>query len=286
MSYNQFFENQTRRGRTGFGGDPNPRTSRVLTDPDIATVFDTDIDEEWANGYRNSKAPHSYFDYYFSGQDVLVTIDGADDQKIPLITMGFNVTQQKQPVYGAFSYTYDAVMRGTRIVSGEFSIATTTPGFMRDMLARVAVARSKRSVAPYSVRPLTEDDTNIQKYWGRNIDPDYGNVKKRVFSVHPPFSFVVIYGLQNISLPQLTVGLGAGMIEEYEGDNPLYTDQNERLVEADRGDQSSRIVLESCELTSVNISYTPDGSVCAETYQFFGRDYIVPPVRKASHMPT
>ena len=283
MGYNDFFERAARIGSVG--AVTSNRASKSLTTAmsatNLYTVFDKNIDEEWAKGYRTSKAPHSYFDYYFSGQDILVGIDGVEDEfgTIPIINLGFNMTQQKTPVFGAFSYTYDAVMRGNRIVTGEFSIATTSPDYMKNLLAKAATSRANRSYTPYSTRPLTEDDANIEKYWGRVIDPDYGNAGKRIFSVHPPFSFLILYGVQNISLGEATSSSGADILDGYASDNPLYSDQNERLVESDSADQASRIVLEACELTSMATSYTPDGAVCSETYQFFGRDYIIPPRR-------
>lgn len=77
---------------------------------------------KWGDNHLTTKAPHSYFDYYFAGQDIKIYIEGAETPEqgeLPMMDFAFNMQQQKTPVYGFWSYTFDAVMKGTRIVSGD-----------------------------------------------------------------------------------------------------------------------------------------------------------------------
>lgn len=245
-------------------------------------IVDPRIDELWG-GYVPTGAPHNYFDYYFSGQDIRAYVDGtADDpdfSTLPIVQLGFNISQKKEAVYGFWSYTYDAVMRGTRIVSGQVTFATKAPDYMRRLLSKSAQARAMNASGVYyqGYRSMTEEDANIERYWGRNIDPSIAAQGKQVFSVHPPFSMIILYGVQNISMNPSTYNNDRFEIwDKYNKDNPLSQDVNERLVESDPQDQVSRLILEAIELTDFSTGYGPDGSVVTETYNFFARDIIIP----------
>jgi hypothetical protein len=293
MPFSDYFDRQMHLGNTSAGAylglgnvTSNIQKGSSIGWPgsDVVKVFDAAVDEVWAKGARRSRAPHQYFDYYFAGQDMLVYIDGVEDDPefstIPILEMGFNVEQQKMPVYGFWDYTYSGVMRGNRIVTGAFTIATKSPDYMTRLLEKAAQARANQKQSYYYHRGLTEDDENIQKYWSKNLDPSLQGAGKNLFSVHPPFSFVIIYGVQNLSLQQMANSSGYDDLwHRYQEDNPLASDINERMVESDPLDQSSRIILDACELNNIQISYTSDGTVCAETYQFFARDKISSPRR-------
>lgn len=60
-----------------------------------------------------------YYDYYFTGEDVKIYIDGLFDagDELDIASFAFGITQQKAPLYGFWSYNYDVMMVGTRIVS-------------------------------------------------------------------------------------------------------------------------------------------------------------------------
>lgn len=285
MGLNDFFENERRKGNTGrstFNEEVKNVGKKVKTDIMSATSWQNSvIDQEWAEGY---KSPSAYYDYFFAGQDIKVTIDGVEDDypDIPIVNFAFNVGQQKTPVYGLWSYTYDGVMRGTRLVSGTFTIATKSTGYMRDLLTKAA--RTRHDIANgvktpgrqlYSDRQLTEDDANIYKYWTKNIDPNLSAAGKNIFSSHPPFSFVILYGVQNTSVT--ADGWSDAVTNNI--DNVMNQDLNERLVlpTKDNGGTyfySNRYVLEACELQGLQTGFAPDGAVIAETYQFFARDII------------
>lgn len=284
MGMNDFFDDIIRKGEMSGSVKPQDSTrgnrGAHTADPMQATSF-ANVDKRWAEGYMpNQKA--QYFDYYFAGQDIKVTIDGVEEDfpTIPIVNFAFNVQQQKTPVYGLWSYTYDGVMRGTRIVSGSFTIATRSTGYMTNLLSKAAKSRQDivKGAATggkqlYDGQALTRDDENIAKYWGKNIDPAVGRQGgKNMFSVHPPFSFVVLYGLQNTSISYKHWDPMGD--ESYVYGEPLHQDVNERLVEA-LPNEPMRYVLEACELQSMQTGFAPDGTVCAETYQFFARDLVI-----------
>lgn len=254
------------------------RGGGLVSDP--LQVVNPEIDYMWAQGQVNSKAPHNYFDYFFTGQDIKVYIDGADlseyGSHMPVMQLGFNIQQQKQPLYGFASYTYDAIMRGNRVVSGVMRLATKDVHYMTEALQLAAEARANQQEGLYEIRGLTTDEELIETYWGRNIDPEVAyNDNKHIWSSHPPFNLVVVYGLQSTSVQADLTGRVNEVLEEYkslESDNMLFTDTNERLVESDVLHYSQRRVLENVELTGLQIEYNPDGQVCSEVYSFLARD--------------
>jgi hypothetical protein len=53
-------------------------------------------------------------------------------------------------------------------------------------------------------------------------------------------------------------------------------DHNHRLVEGFNPQETTRIVLDGCELTDVSRQYASDVPFLAETYTFMARDVIIP----------
>lgn len=243
-----------------------------------AQATQAEVDNAWARAYNGSATMNPYYDYFYSGQDISCFVDGTEEdayfKTLPLGFMAYNVEQVKQPVFGFWSYTYDAVLRGTRVVSGQFSIVTRTTNYMTELLSKAAQARQQRlgSVNYNYNRGLTEDDKNIEAYWGKNrYDATVAAGSRNMFSVHPPFSFVIVYGIQNISVNNPDT-----VAERYASDNPLMLDTNERLVESDVVNQSNRIVLDACEITGMSTRYDTDGTPVGEVYNFFARDLVTP----------
>lgn len=275
------------RSTTGSGLERSVGSSRFdkrVTSQNDAGIIDPNVDNLWGGSGNDFQHPQqSYWDYYFSGQDIRVFVDGTEEdpqfRNLPIIELAFNEEQQKQPVYGFWSSTYDSVMRGTRIVSGAFSIATKYPNYMKNLLAKAAESRSRQESSYNYYRDLTEDDSNIQKYWGKTRDPAIAN-GYNLFSIHPPFSFVVVYGLQSISIDQNNLTGYNELLNQYNNNTPMYSDFNERLIETENDNETYRLVIEACELTNVQRNIGTDGSVIAETYSFFARDIIVPSANK------
>lgn len=242
-------------------------------------LIDPVVDKRWAQLHHDSDATNNYYDYFYSGQDIRVYIaelgNHSEFGDLPLQSLGFSIEQQKMPVYGYASYTYDAVMRGTRIVSGQFTLISRYPGYMKRVLTQAAKNRSNRQgrLRDGYGRGLTDDDKNINKYWDRHIDVGVIAARENSeWSIHPPFTLVVVYGIQDTST---TVDQHLALYNAHEKDNALFQDHNQRLVPA-ASNRPDRFYLDACELQSVQHAYTPDGQLVVETYQFFARDYVLP----------
>lgn len=260
--------------------------NQQATELEGVSVIDPAVDLVWAAGALESEAPNSYFDYYFTGQDVKVWIDGLDSpdawpyNDMPIQSFAFNIKQEKTPVFGFWSYTYDTVMRGTRIITGAFSIYTRSPGWMTRALSVAAEARSNKRIN-YPFAPGTIDERNIDQYWGRNT---VGNGAKSgrgadrsMFLVHPPFTFVVKYNIQSQSIDGHSAAANRRVkqrLADYGTDNSLFTDTNERLVEGDTSESKLTFAIEAVEITGMQKQYDPSGRPCGEMYTFFAKDMV------------
>lgn len=257
------------------------RNRSLMAQPFVTNPLEDPVEEaQWASGYNEYGQPaSSYFDYFFSGQDIQVWIDGNDD-RMPIQSFAFNIEQKKQPIYGFWNYTYSAMMRGTRIVSGQFSIVTPYPDYVKDRVAEAAHTRAVNGSSMTQLRGVDKREENIEKYWQRNSvgnalgDDTSAQSFRHLFSSHPPFNFVCVYGVQSTSIVN---NPNARMEEVYNRytesqSHTLMLDLNERLVESDPIDEQNRLVIENVELVSMQTQYTPDGDPIAETYAFIARD--------------
>lgn len=215
-----------------------------------------------------------YYQYYYSGQDIIVSIDGTegntDFQNLPILSLGWNITQSKLMIYGFWSYTADAIARGARQITGSFSLATKSPNYMTKLLAQVATSRLNQTTQ-YSNTNISQDDQNILQFWsgqgGTNTMQTGSTVN--LYQEHPPFDMVLIYGVQDVSLTNMN-----NVVTSHAQSNPWYVDTNERLVDSVTTDQSNRIVLKSCEILGMSTSYTPSGDIIQETYNFVAFDAV------------
>lgn len=175
--------------------------------------------------------------------------------------------------------TYNAIMRGTRIVQGSFILVSRYPNYMKDLLTKAAKDRYSREITdlrdPYP-QPLdwqqNIDAENIQEYWETHIDPAASAQSGTVWSIHPPFSLVMLYGIQDSSV---SVDDFSRSNERYQYQNALYHDDNHRLIDPVEASRKMKIILEGVELTDVNVVAAP-GNLVVEKYDFLARDIIVP----------
>lgn len=238
----------------------------------------TKLFNQWASTFEqlSNNFGNPYFDYFYSGQDVQVTIDGLTDSTdiLPIYAFAYNITQQKQPLYGYWSYAYDAMLRGTRIVTGAFSIVATQPYLLTGLIGKAADLRSKTSdVSRYSIRQLDTDETNINQYWKRNFDNNLDVNQQHLFSIHPPFNLIIKYGLQETSAIDIDPSKRANELEaKFGGSSPMMTDINERLVQNPSIADETKIILENIELVSKSVDYNSDGDPILENYTFIARD--------------
>ncbi len=236
-------------------------------------VFNSDEDLKWASAFGGREDNfNTYYDYYYSGQDIQVHIDGAESRStggvMPIISFAFNIKQEKMPLYGFWSYTFDAIMRGNRIINGAFTVATTSLNYMRDMIQEASMTRQEGKDSMYPIRNLDGDEENIEKYWSLNIDSSASanGDSRNIWSSHPAFNFVVVYGMQDVSVADYdTMNM-----KRLTNPQKLLTDTNDRLVSETLS--PTRYVIENVELTSLQVEYTPDGQPIGETYGFIARD--------------
>ena len=243
-----------------------------------AQLLDSDLDLQWSRAEGVKRTPHTYFDYVFTGQDILAYIEGTEmEECIPVIEMGFNIEQQKVPVFGFWSHTFDGMMRGTRMVSGVIRIATVSNNYMTDKIAEAASNRAAKHAGMTPIRGLDRDERNIEEYWSRNIDTSasYNEGGRTIFSAHPPFNLCIDFNMQSVSVNRSPVELANELYEKYRSGPANIQNYNERLVDTDFNDTMCYI-LENVELMSMNTEITPAGDVVGEAYSFIARDMRTP----------
>lgn len=243
-------------------------------------LVDPVVDQQWMQDYDETATYNPYLDYFFTGADIEVRIaelDGDEDHNLtplPIQRINFSVQQQKRPVFGFASYTYDAMLRGNRIIQGQFALLTRYPEYMQRVLSKAAQNRAERQgelMDAYSAyRGLTEDDANIDRYWSRNLDPAVSATGKNEFSIHPPFNIIIMYGHEDTWVDNL------GDVYDAFENNAAFTDFNQRLVDEPLDNESNKIMLEACELHACNRPYEPQADPLMEIYQFTARDIIIP----------
>lgn len=252
------------------------------------------LDLVWGGGAKNDLRFTNYYDYYFSGEDVRIYIDGlfAPEYELDIATFGFNIRQEKQPLYGFWSYNYDAMMYGSRLINGEITIFTRYPRRMTELLeiaAQMRVAAAKDKNAPNKIASTLrsqfeteEDEQLIEKYWARSQldrttdDPFVKNVQnsnRNIFSAHPPFNFVIVYGLEEIALTPTNAFQNEDEKRTDLTDQMMISDYNQRTVKSSNLTTPMKIILQEVNLMNMSIVYAPGGQALAETYQFIARDH-------------
>jgi len=247
---------------------------------------------------------NTYYDYFFSGEDIKVYIDGlfSEEHELDIAALSYNVKQEKQPLYGFWSYNFDAMMYGTRIITGEFSVYTRYPRRITDLIEEAARARTQQpdprkddSLVKSTLRNINygssssavrslQDEKNIQKYWAYSqldrisTDPFSKNVidsNKNIFSAHPPFNFIILYGVEEVSTTAKDYLKAEDKVIESNLDRMMISDTNERLIKPNTNNQASpmKIVLQEIQLMSMTTAYASGGSPLVENYQFMARDY-------------
>lgn len=212
-------------------------------------------------GYESN----AYFDYYYSGADIKIRFSETPEDYggVEVVAIGYNVVQQKVPIYGFWSYTYDAVAYGTRIVQGTFAIPFKGPHYIYMMLADAAEKYDDDSTRPRVL--LSEDDELLDRYWGITRDEKAPGTK-HVFLSHPPFDIIISYGQESYK-----PGEYFDALEQHAGDEVIYG-INERFVNPDETYVRPRIFIENVNLTNLGMQIEPTGQPLMEAYTFFARD--------------
>lgn len=276
----------------GVGNGPN---GKGYFDP-----LNQEIDLQWG-GARTDEDFNSYYDYFFSGEDVKIFIDGLFDpsDEMDIAALTYVVKQEKQPLYGFWSYNYDAMMYGTRLITGEFSLYSRYPRRMTQLLEKAAKVRSESSSANPSASVISRlnsniesqnDEININKYWtssqldristsfgaGKSNYQSFENEGHNIFSAHPPFNLIIYYGVEEAGIstnPTVAYKNGADINKQLNSDRILATDYNERKSLLENNSTPMKIVLQNVQLVSMSTSYQSGGQPLVENYQFIARDF-------------
>lgn len=255
----------------------------------------SEIDKVWAGGASDSYNRFSnYYDYYFSGEDVKIFIDGLFDpeDELDIAAFAYSIRQEKQPIYGFWSYNYDTVMLGTRIISGEFTLFTRHPRRMTEFLEkaaknREASAKDRRSGLPGTNNSIvsrisengfsSEDERNIQKYWAYSqldrVTSEPGTGTRNIFSAHPPFNFVILHGVEEAALTPYSAAMSSDVPISDNLDRMIYSDVNQRTISVDGVGSSIKTIIQQVNLMNLTVGYSPGGQPITESYQFLARDF-------------
>jgi len=257
-------------------------------------IFSKNIDKKWSGGGRaNDQRPSNHFDYFFSGEDVKIYIDGLFDSEdeLDIATFAYSVQQQKAPIYGYWSYNYDAIMYGTRIITGEFSLYSKDPRRVTSLLEKAAINRqsekNKSALGRNSIvtrmtaqNQSAEDELNLEKYWSISqldritSDPATDQIdKNNIFSAHPPFNFIILYGAEETALSSNFLLMGETKEIKDDLDRINISDVNQRNVRFDDVSRPMKIVIQQVNLISMGTGYSPGGQPVLESYQFMARDF-------------
>lgn len=255
--------------------------------------LDKEIDLRWAGRASDTDNRFSnYYDYYFSGEDIKIFIDGlfGPEDEMDIASFAYSIRQEKQPLYGFWSYNYDAVMYGSRIISGEISLFTRYPRRMTEFLEKAAKIRSTEESSRNGQKVIsrlspksntsTDDEMNIQKYWAYSqldritLDPASSESKERnIFSAHPPFNFVILYGAEETGLTPRNELRTEDYFVEDSLDRMIYSDVNERSIKIDNISNPMKVIIQQVQLMSMTTGYGPGGQPITENYQFIARDH-------------
>jgi hypothetical protein len=257
------------------------------------------LDKIWAvgeEGAATKRTINSYEDYFFSGEDVKIYIDGLyePEYELDIASFAFSVRQEKQPIYGFWSYNYDHMLLGTRIIMGEISLFTTHPRKMTSLIEeaskrRMQDAQNRLKNRKEQSKTLSmlrdsftseQDDINIKKYWSSSQldrianDPYSEELAKNrnIFSAHPPFNFLILHGVEEVALSPLSGLFDDRTITQNDLSRNMYSDINQRTIRSDDNQNPKKTVIQEVNLVSMTTSYSPGGQPVVENYQFIARD--------------
>lgn len=101
---------------------------------------------------------------FFSGSDV--TVYFGDVWLDDLTGISFQMEEQIRPVFGYASYTWDTVMRGQRLITGQFSIAFREAGYLNNLvLDHIAQAGNAKPALAWMMDESRESGKSLVPRW-------------------------------------------------------------------------------------------------------------------------
>lgn len=247
-----------------------------------------------------------YQPHFFSGQDCFFFLINRAGQMIalPITAFGYGVSQQKVPVFGAWSYTVDAWLRGTRIVQGEFSMLSTAPNMIMQMLGDPRI--NDNGGKPNTPLVAVEGRDEIKRrndlkadLWNVNGDGmraiyspsevsgmkvsayPFGREAQEGFSPadfagHPTFDLLIVHGNDPNKIGTNYENWNVHEWAHTVGDQFKLMTQDMNDISGATFAESERIYIENVELMSSGMQYDMSGQPLQESYSFVARDVTSP----------
>ena len=271
---------------------------------------------EWQDssiGNTKNAPTLSYQNYFFSGNDITVGIIPYYKNKIihiPVTDMVYGVSQEKIPIYSAFSYMWDVVAKGTKIVRGEFSIVFSKPNYIGRLLGApedadtpIIDGTAVNPIVDVSTEELVDNKDSLrEQFWGSanesittsNVYQTSNDISRPAFPFgrqpwgknwpegkyeadyagHQPFDLIIIMGTTTSYHRQNNDGFN-GYTSWIEGmddeENPYSANQYNDEYHV----RSEKIILKNVEIMSCGIGIDPSGQPLRESYSFIARDAII-----------
>jgi hypothetical protein len=255
----------------------------------------------------------AYNKQFFSGQNVYVFLYPHYLNKlvpIPVTQMSYGMSQQKSPIYGYASYTWDAVAKGQKIVQGEFSIVFSKPNFIGQLLGNGNQSDNPTRDEDGSVSPLIDNSKSLvvaqrddlrADIWGaatsrRETDnylsdpsslvgshqtaypfgrkPETGKPEAD-YCGHQPFDIIIAFGsnpaMKLVDNSKFSFDTWMTTTRDY----VRMMSQTENEMQ-DNWKPSDRLRIEHVELMNAGSVVDVSGQPLQETYSFIARDMTSP----------
>lgn len=189
----------------------------------------------------------AYWENYYAGSDVGLFI--GDRWVDDVITLQYTLNNNKTPVHGYMSESFDAIARGTYVIQGQLAVAFTEPGYLHKILTgshsrfdpneivREKLTGKRRDIERPVQEPVTSKTPVSGKLRDRRVDR---------------------YGYEDKFFKN-TVGKGFDIYVTF-GD----------ITETYRS--GAVILIENCHITSSSMVLEPSGEPIAEIYSFFAKE--------------
>lgn len=236
----------------------------------------------------------SYYDWAITGSNCVVYLARPYDAEtahvtrqlnsVPVLAVGYNIQQQKAPVYGYADRKPRKILSGQSIVSGQLIVAHREVGYLKKVLMEAGndIYGSKDKLD-------LKEKYRIQ-YWNtRNWDDVEKDPQRKSFKTedqynlfydHPNFDITIVYGVGDYVKSVYNNGkLDLKEVVDlqqvwYNQQSQEYTDVNPLYMPKDHNIGKQRETISSVQLTGMQKSVAADGEIIVESYSFLAIDVL------------
>jgi len=236
----------------------------------------------------------SYYDWAITGSNCVVYLARPYDDdtsvvtrqlnSVPVLAVGYNIQQQKAPVYGYADRKPRKILNGQSIVSGQLIVAHREVGFLKKVLMEAGndIYGSKDKLDLKENLRLqywnTRDWKNVEKDPQRRsfpVDEQYN-----LFYEHPNFDITIVYGVGDYV--KSVYNNGKLDLKEvvnlqkvwYNQKSQEYNDVNPLYIPKDANIGKQRETIASVQLTGMQKTIAADGEIIVEAYSFLAIDVL------------